>query len=53
MNTEFNLADEYKNDKAVKNENKIMWKGVTLMLVAAILDWELFQWLFNSLAVKH
>jgi hypothetical protein len=41
------------NNRLSKDENKIMWKGVALMTVFAILDWGLFQWFYNMLQVKH
>ncbi len=51
MNNQFNISEEYAKDKVQINGNKIMYKGIGLLLAFAILDWELFQWLFTIL--KH
>jgi hypothetical protein len=53
MNSESGIGKEYKKDQSVKGENKIMNKGIMILLIAAIVDWELFQWLYTSLQVKH
>jgi hypothetical protein len=53
MNSEAGIEIEYKKDQSVKGENKIMNKGIMILLIAAIIDWELFQWLYTSLQIKH
>jgi hypothetical protein len=53
MDNEISITAEYEKDRYQKDENKIMWRGVALMTVFAILDWELFQWFYTMLQVKH
>ena len=49
MDNDIKITDEYEKDRYPRNENKILWRGVSIMAVFAILDWELFQWLFTIL----
>jgi hypothetical protein len=53
MSNEFDLKAEYENDRYEVDENKTMWKGVLILAICGVLDWELFQWLFSILKVKH
>lgn len=53
MNQQFDVGEAYEKDRYPINENGILWMGVGLLLVFAIMDWELFQWLFVKLHVKY
>ena len=38
------VAEAYKNDKIVKNEEATLWKGIFIMCAALIADLLLFHW---------
>ncbi len=53
MNNEFDVTAEYKKDRDVSDENKYMWIGIAAMTAAALLDWELFQWIYRIITASH
>lgn len=53
MDKEFDVSEEYKKDRDVKDENKYLWIGIGAMTIAALLDWELFQWIYTLIRASH
>ena len=53
MEKEFDVTEEYRKDRDVTDENKHLWIGIATMTVAAMLDWELFQWIFRVITASH
>jgi hypothetical protein len=54
MNQESELVlNAYEKDRYQEGETKIMWKGIALLTFIGLIDWELFQWFYSILQVKH
>ncbi len=53
MKKEFNVSDEYAKERDQKDENRVFLIGMAAMVVAAVLDWELFQWIYTGIHPLH
>lgn len=47
MKKEFDISEEYAKERSQADENKYFLIGLTIMIIAAALDWELFQWIYR------
>jgi len=53
MQKEFDLSDEYAKERDQQNANKYFLIGMGMMIIAAGLDWELFQWIYAIIRNQH
>ena len=53
MKKEFNVSEEYAKERDQQDANKIFLIGMAVMIVAAVLDWELFQWIYVYIRPGH
>jgi hypothetical protein len=53
MQKEFDVSDEYAKERDQQDENKYFLMGMAMMIVAAGLDWELFQWIYTIIQARH
>jgi hypothetical protein len=53
MDNEFDVIEHYKKDREIKDENKYLLIGIGILTIAAILDWELFLWIFSIVKTSH
>lgn len=48
MKTDFDVSKEYAKERSQPDAKKWFWIGLVLMIIAAALDWGLFQWIYFS-----
>jgi|GEM_PF-4147331 len=53
MKKEFNVSDEYAKERSQEGANKYFLLGMGGMIIAAALDWELFQWIYTVINATH
>ncbi len=50
MENKFDVCEHYRKDREVTDETKYLLIGLSILTISALLDWELFLWIYKNVS---